>query len=226
MDDKCIIINVGRQIGAGGRNLAKMLADDFCATFYDKELLLLAARESGLSERVFEQNDERKGFLKSLLRLHSPLPGDSFYQAGLSQDELFKFQSDAIRKAAAEGPCVFVGRCADYVLRDMTRMVSVFVTAPLDYRVTQVVRRHECSEQEARRIIEKAESQRATYYNYYTGKRWGAAESYDLCIDASLLGLEATEHFVAQFVRQRFGLEGAAEMPSRPMVAENNANTL
>ena len=112
--DKRIIINVGRQLGSGGHIIAEMLAKDLNCKAYDRELLNLAAKESGFCERVFEQNDERKGFLRSLFQMHAPMIGDSsFYNNNLSQESLFKFQSDAIRKAADENSCVFVGRCAD-----------------------------------------------------------------------------------------------------------------
>lgn len=141
--DKKIIINVGRQIGSGGRVIAKMLAEEFGCKFYDKELLNLAAKESGFSEKFFEQNDERKGFLKSLFHVRVPLMGESnFYKDNFSQDSLYKFQSDAIKKVADEGSCVFVGRTADYVLRDYKNTVSVFITANIDQRIQAVCKRH------------------------------------------------------------------------------------
>ena len=116
---KHIIINVGRQVGAGGQEIGRMLAQDFEAKFYDRELLNLAAKESGFSEKFFKQNDEKKGFLRGLLNMQSPhLSGGNLYGSNFSQESLFKFQSDAIQKAATEGSCVFLGRCADYVLRD------------------------------------------------------------------------------------------------------------
>ena len=123
---------------------------------------------------------------------------------GLSQESLFQFQSDAIRKAAQEGSCVFVGRCADYVLRDYPNTVNIFITASMEYRVSQIMNKKHLDKQEARRFIEQKESKRAAYYNYYTGKKWGAAESYDLCIDSSILGLVETEKIIAEFIRKRF----------------------
>lgn len=201
-----IIINVGRQIGSGGRVVAKMLADDFGCKYYDRELLTLAAKESGFCEKFFEQNDEQKGFFQSLFHIHAPYVSDSnFYNNNFSQEGLFKLQSDAIRKAAEEGPCVFVGRCADYVLRDFPHVVNVFVTADLDDRIRKICQRKECDEATARKIINNGESDRATYYNYYTGKKWGDSSSYDLCVNSSRLGLEGTEHYIADFVRQVLG---------------------
>jgi cytidylate kinase len=204
---KHIIINIGRQLGSGGHDIGRMLALDFQAKYYDRELLNLAAKESGLSEKIFEQNDEKKGFFRGLLNLGSPhVSSGRVYNSGVSQESLFQFQSEAIKKAANEGSCVFVGRCADYVLRNLPNTVSVFVTASMDYRVQQIMNKRHLDEDAARKFIEQGESERATYYNYYTGKKWGAAESYDLCIDSSVLGLVETEKIIAQFIKKKFGV--------------------
>lgn len=204
---KHIIINIGRQLGSGGHDIGRMLALDFQAKYYDRELLNLAAKESGLSEKIFEQNDEKKGFFRGLLNLGSPhVSSGRVYNSGVSQESLFQFQSEAIKKAANEGSCVFVGRCADYVLRNLPNTVSVFVTASMDYRVRQIMNKRHLDEDAARKFIEQGESERSTYYNYYTGKKWGAAESYDLCIDSSVLGLVETEIIIAQFIKKKFGV--------------------
>ena len=202
-----MIINVGRQVGAGGQEIGRMLAQDFNAKFYDRELLNLAAKESGFSEKFFKQNDEKKGFIRGLFNVQSPhLTGSSMYGSNFSQESLFQFQSDAIRKAAEEGSCVFLGRCADYILRDFENVVNIFITASMDFRVGIVSKVKELDADHARKLIEQVESRRAQYYNYYTGKKWGAAESYDFCIDASILGLEETEKIIATYIRKRFGL--------------------
>ena len=207
MQVKHIIINVGRQLGSGGHDIARMLAMDFNAKYYDKEILNLAAKESGFSEKVFEQNDEQRGFFKTLLRQYVPFLSDSsFYTSNFSSDSLFKFQSDAIRKAAQQGSCVFVGRCADYVLRDFDNVVNVFISASMWFRVEQILNKQKVTPQEAKRIILQAEGKRAAYYNYYTGKKWGHAESYDLCVDSSILGMLETEKLIADFIRKKFGL--------------------
>jgi len=197
-----IIINVGRQLGSGGRTIGKMLAEEFGCKFYDREILNLAAKESGFSAEFFEQNDEQKGFLKSLFHMHVPHISDvSFYKSNFSQESLFQFQSDAIQKAAAEGSCVFVGRCADYILRDMPNVVNIFVTADIDWRAEQVMKEHACDKEAALKIIRHAESERSSFYNYYTGKRWGDSTSYDLCVNTCRLGIEGTAKFIAQFIR-------------------------
>lgn len=204
---KHIIINVGRQVGAGGQEIGRMLAKDFEAQYYDRELLNLAAKESGFSEKFFKQNDEKKGFLRGLFNVQAPhIIGGSLYGSNFSQEGLFQFQSDAIRKAASEGSCVFLGRCADYVLRDFENVVNVFITASIDFRVDIVSKVKELDAEHARKLIEHVERRRAEYYNYYTGKKWGAAESYDLCIDASILGIQATEKLIVDYIRKRLGI--------------------
>ena len=203
-----LIINIGRQVCAGGLEIGRLLAVEFQAKYYDRELLNLAAKESGFSEEFFKRSDERKGFLRSFL--HLPYGnngiGNSFYQSNFSQEGLFKFQSDAIIKAAQEGSCVFVGRCADYVLRDFPNTVNIFITASMQFRIDNMANKLGVSTEEARKVIEQGEKHRAEYYNYYTGKKWGASQSYDLCIDASILGLIETEKFIAEFIRKKLDM--------------------
>ena len=206
-DNKHIIICVGRQLGSGGHDIARMLALDFNAKYYDQELLNLAAKESGFSEKFFEANDEQRGIFRSLFHLHaSHLSDNNLYQNNFSQESLFKFQSDAIEKAANEGSCVFVGRCADYVLRNRDNVVNIFISASKRFRIEQIMAKQKLDFPAARKFMQQREAKRAAYYNYYTGKKWGAAESYDLCIDSSILGLQATEKLIADFIRKRFSL--------------------
>lgn len=203
MEDKNkIIINVGRQIGSGGGEIARILADKFGCRLLDKELLNLAAKESGFSEKFFEQNDEQRGFLKSLFHMHAPFVGDSnMYRNNFSEENLFLFQSEAIKKAASEGSCVFVGRAADYILRDEPNAISIFVTADIESRIENVSKRMGIDKNAARKFIDDKEDERSKYYNYYTGKKWGHASSYDLCVDSSILGIEQTAEFIANFIK-------------------------
>ena len=197
-----MIINVGRQLGSGGRTIASRLAERFNCRFYDRELLNLAAKESGFCEEFFERNDENKNFFKTIFHLHVPhLSDGNFYNNNLSQESLFKFQSDAIRKAAESGACVFVGRCADYVLRDRTDVVNIFVTANTEDRINRICGRDGLDEAEARKRISKGDSERSSYYNYYTGKKWGYSESYDLCVNSSVLGMSGTVDYISRFIR-------------------------
>ena len=140
MKTEHIIICVGRQLGSGGHDIARMLAMDFGAKYYDQEILNLAAKESGFSEKVFQMNDERKGFFRGLFNLGSPnVNSGNVYNSSISQENLFKFQSDAINHAADQGSCVFVGRCADYVLRERKNVVSVFISASKRFRIDQIM---------------------------------------------------------------------------------------
>ena len=206
MENKHIIINIGRQYGSGGRSVAKRLAEVFGCRYFDKEILDLAAKESGFAPELFRENDEKKNFLRSLFHMHAPMISDNnFYQNNISDESLFQFQCDAIRRAAEEGNCVFIGRCADYVLRDMADATSIFITADIDDRVRRVAERLGVDDDTARKIIGKKESNRSAFYNYYTGKRWGAAESYDLCVNTSRLGIEGTVEYIAEFIKKRMG---------------------
>lgn len=201
-DTNKIIINVGRQIGSGGGEIARILADKFGCRLLDKELLNLAAKESGFSEKFFEQNDEQRGFLKSLFHMHAPFVGDSnMYRNNFSEENLFLFQSEAIKKAASEGSCVFVGRAADYILRDEPNAISIFITADIESRIENVSKRMGIDKNAARKFIDDKEDERSKYYNYYTGKKWGHASSYDLCVDSSILGIEQTAEFIANFIK-------------------------
>lgn len=207
MEKQNNIVNIGRQLGSGGHIVAKMLAEKFGFQFYDREILNIAAKESGFDEKFFEQNDEHKGFLKALLQPQLPhISGSGFYTNKFSQDSLFQFQSDAIRKAANQNSCVFVGRCADYVLRDFANVINVFVTAPLEARIKRVSERRNCSNEEAKKFIVSKESERAAYYNFYTGKQWGNASSYDICINTDGIGMEETTEILAQYIHRRLKL--------------------
>lgn len=199
-----IIINIGRQFASGGRYISKKLCEDFGCKFFDKEILDLAAKESGFSPDVFKKSDEKKSFVHTLFHLHAPmLSDDNFYNNKFSEESLFKFQCDAIQKAASQGNCLFIGRCADYVLRDEPNTVSIFLAADMKDRISRTMERYNMDEESARKTISKKDNTRASYYNYYTGKKWGAAESYDLCINTSIFGLDETAKFIADFIRKR-----------------------
>lgn len=201
-----LIISVGRQLGSGGCEIAKKLAVDLGCKFYDRELINMAAERSGFNPKIFEQQDESHGTLKTLFGAFSGRLGrmfNEFYSNSMSQEELFQIQSEVIFKAAKTENCVFVGRCADYILRNKQGLFSVFITADDADRVRVVAERQKCSESEARRYIERCESQRAAYYNFYTSKKWGAAASYDLCVNSSMLGWEGTAELIESVIKQK-----------------------
>ena len=205
MEDN-VLITVGRQIGSGGLQVAKLVAAELGIDVYDKNLLMIAARESGLAPEVFATKDEKPGALgrfARMLGIRGPVYGEA-YSGGsvMSEDELFALQSDVIRDIAARGSGVFVGRAADYVLRDNPRLMSVFITADPDYRIARVMERENLSEQEAERYITEADRKRANWYNYYTFKKWGDGASYDICLNTSRFGLEGTAALIVQMYRQ------------------------
>lgn len=205
---KNIIITIGRQVGSGGHVIGKLLSKELGFQFYDKEILDLAAKESGFNKKVFEENDECKGSYHTYFHARVPIPDvETFYKPEFSMDNIYNFQSIAIRKAAEENNCVFVGRTADYVLRNHPNKVSFFITANEDSRIKAVEKRLNVSREKAKKFIEDKEEERASYYNYYTGKKWGATTSYDLCINSSVLGIEETKKFLAYFVKMKFQLE-------------------
>lgn len=204
---KHIIINVGRQLGSGGRIIGSRIAEDFNIKFYDKELLDLAAKESGFNIKFFERNNEHKGFLKILSGPFAPLFGNSNpYGNQLSEESLFEFQSDAIRKAANEHSCVFVGRCADYILRDYPNCANIFITADMPDRIKRLCEMMGISEKEAEKKCLEGDRKRAEYYNYYSAKTWGAAASYDLCINSSTVGIDNTTDIIENFIAQKLKL--------------------
>lgn len=206
MDNK-IILTIGRQFGSGGREIGKRLAEELGIGFYDKELITVAARESGLCEDVFERADERasSGLAYAFTMGYSSFMGGMFtpYNEILSNDGLFKIQSDAIRKLAESESCVLVGRCADYILRDDPACLSIFIHSSLESRLQNIVERQGITVEEAKNLMEKTDKSRAAYYNYYTNKTWGMSSSYNLSIDVSILGMDETVDFIKCFVERR-----------------------
>lgn len=207
MKDK-YVITIGRQLGSGGREAGRKLAELLNIAFYDKELIRIASKESGLNERFFEKADEKKRFslFWGLFGMHSPQTQELYSGYYLSDETLFKIQSDVIRSLAAKRSCLFVGRCADYILKDYPRLLSIFLSADLNDRIKRVMEIHKIPEKDARDLIGKTDKQRSSYYNYFSGKSWSSAETYHLCINTSVLRIDETVSFIRQFVVKRFGL--------------------
>uniref|UniRef100_UPI004026BF18 AAA family ATPase n=1 Tax=Alloprevotella sp. TaxID=1872471 RepID=UPI004026BF18 len=202
------IINIGRSLGSGGRAIGHILAKEFDIAYYDREILNLAAKESGFCPEVFERSDEKNRFLRTLGNIIPFFGGGStYYNNELSNENLFRLQSEAIRKAAADHSCIFIGRCADYVLRDFPRCVNVFITADMADRISSVVKRNGCTENEARSIIERGDKERADFYNFYSSGTWGAASTYHLCINSSVLGIDRTAEYIKQFIIDKLGFK-------------------
>lgn len=206
------VINIGRQLGSGGRTVGEIIARRLNIRLYDKELINLAAEQSGLCPEFFEKADEKesRGVISTLIGyLRAPFAGDdSRVVSVLSNDALFKIQSDVIREVAAREPAVFVGRCADYILRDHPRCVNVFVTAHDSDRCERICRRQGCTPEEARVLMERIDGRRASYYNYYSSRTWGVASTYHLCVNSSLLGDEGTADFILEFAARKLNVFG------------------
>lgn len=197
-------INIGRQLGSGGKLIGQMLAKELNIPIYDRTLIDMAAKESGFCKEIFEKKDEETGFLSKLFNIHMPYTSDSFYGNQLSDEALFQIQSDVIRHLSEKGSCIFVGRCADYILRNEARVINIFITADTTDRIARIRERHpELNEEQAHTFMQKADHKRASYYNYYSDSTWGKAKSYHLCINSSILGLEGTMQFIKSFIKER-----------------------
>lgn len=195
--DKKFVITIGRQLGAGGRQLAEELGRRLGVPVYNREIIDEAAKHSGLAAELFEKADEHES---NLTPLGSGIWGfGSMTSPGyINNDTLFGIQSQTIESLADRSSCIIVGRCADYVLRERERVLSVFVTAPLEERVARLCSSCDKDEKECRNWIATTERRRSSYYNYYSFKTWGAAESYDLCLDSSKLGIEGCADVVLE----------------------------
>jgi len=201
MNEK-FVINIGRQLGSGGRQIGEKLAAQFGIGFYDKELINIASKESGLGKEFFEKADEKQShsIIGGLLGLRTNISNEVYVNNYLSNETFFKIQSDVIRDLAEEKSCVFVGRCADYILRDHPRSVNVFITADTKDREKRVARDKNITLEKAHDVIEKTDKKRAEYYNYFSNKVWGAAGSYHLCINSSVLGIDETVAYIHRFI--------------------------
>lgn len=203
------VITVGRSFGSGGRALGRLIADKLGIAFYDKELLFKAAEKAGMSPEYFERNDERAPrFFSGLFSFNHGYNPMAYYAgpSSISSDSIYQAQCDFIHEIADRGPCVIVGRSADYVLRDVENVVNIFVHAPIKNCVRRILDRADSlTADDARNLAERTNKARAAFYNFYTDKRWGAASSYDLTIDSSLMSIDETADFVIEYLLRRLG---------------------
>lgn len=197
------VITIGRQFGSGGREIGEKLAARFGIQCYDKELLTRAAKESGFCEEMLTNHDERptNSFLYNLVMdtYSFGYNTSAFVDMPISQ-KVFLAQFDTIKKIASEGPCVIVGRCADYALSDFKNSIHLFIYADEEAKVSRISKKYNVSEAKAKDMIIKKDKQRQSYYNYYSSKKWGRADSYDFCIDSSLLGIDGTVRLISQCI--------------------------
>lgn len=201
-----LVITIGRQCGSGGRDVGKKLAEKMGVNFYDKELLALAAKNSGLCEELFETHDEKptNSFLYSLVMdTYSLGYSNSAYVDMPINHKVFLAQFDTIKKLADEESCVIVGRCADYALADYPNRVSVFMTADEKDKIDRISDLYQVDSRKAKDIIIKIDKKRSSYYNYYASKKWGDARSYDLCINTSALGEDGAVDMILEFAKAK-----------------------
>ncbi len=202
------VITIGRQLGSGGKQIGEMLASQLKISCYDKELIQIASKESGLGKEFFEQADEKSAFslIGGFFGL-SPYEGGSYTNNYLCNETLFKIQSDVIRELAEQQSCIFVGRCADYILREHPHCLNVFISADIEDRIRRIAEQQNLTEDKAKALIEQTDKKRAGYYNYYSNKVWGMATSYDLCINSSSFGMDETVACIIHFAQKKFDLK-------------------
>lgn len=198
------IITIGREFGSAGREIGYKVAETFDIKLYDKEMLARAAKESGICEEIFHSHDEKptNSFLYSLVMdTYSMGYSGSTYTDMPINHKVFLAQFDAIKKIADEGPCILVGRCADYALESYKNVVSVFIHAGMQARIRRIARIYNLTDAKAKDMIVKTDKKRASCYNYYTNKKWSDAESYELCLTSSELGINGTAKAIIDYVK-------------------------
>lgn len=196
------LITIGRQFGSGGREIAKQLAQKLGFSYYDKELLVKAAENSGLAASFLESMDERQAspFFYSLLATSDGFMWNDQYIS--TEVMAYQAQHDTILKIAHEEDCVIVGRCADYILKEEPRLIRVFICANMEDRIHHVMERDSLNEKEARKKIREMDKSRGAYYNFNTDQKWSDASNYDLCINTSRTGVDTTVDLIIDFMHK------------------------
>lgn len=206
MKKEHIAVNIGRQFGSGGYLIGEKLSKALNFSFYDKELISIASRQSGLGKEFFEEADEKTNYsiFGSFLGMRSNFIMDYYSTNYLNNETLFRIQSDVIRELADKHSCIFVGRCADYILREKKEILNIFITADLEDRIKRVKERQDIQDQDPEELLKKIDKKRSKYYNYYTNKIWGNAASYHLCINSSLLDIDETVSYIIDLLKKKF----------------------
>ncbi len=197
------VITISRQYGSGGREIGSKLAKELNIPFYDNELITRAAKESGFAEAAFH-NAESKASNSLLYSIAMGMNSYGNQELGFSHlsldDRIYLAQSDVIRKVAAEGPCVIVGRCADYILKEIGNVINVFIWADLDFRVDRAIHIDHMDQNKIEDNILKIDKRRANYYNYHASEKWGRAENYHLSLKSSLIGIDGCVELIKRYV--------------------------
>lgn len=197
------IITISRQYGSGGREIGEKLAKKLGIPFYDNELITRAAKESGFAIAAFE-NAEKKATNSLLYSIAMGMNAYGNQDLGFTHlsldDQIYLAQSNVIRKVAAEGPCVIVGRCADYILKDLSDVVNIYIWADLSFRKERAVSLYHLPENKAEDEILKMDKRRANYYNYHASEKWGRAENYHLSIKSDYVGIDNAVDLITDFL--------------------------
>lgn len=200
------IIVIGRSFGAGGRAIGRCLSQRLSIPVYDNELLKESAQEFGFSSEIFIRADEKKPSLFKRLVTQAYGVQETFQAETLSTESIYEAQSLMIRAIASRGPCIIIGRTADYILRDFPGLTSIFVHAPLSFRAIKIVDRGDAAtDVEAIELAKQKDRQRHDYYNYFTGRHWGVASNYDLTLDSSLLPADDCAEIISLYIGKREG---------------------
>ncbi len=203
-----VVITIARQYGSGGKTVGKMLAGELGIPWYSRDILKMASDESGISEQLFTQFDEK---LKSGLfkRILSPdiytgelIPPES--SDFVSAKNLFNYQAEVIKRLAKTQSCVIIGRAADFVLKDYPNVVSVFVHGSEEFNLARAMEQNSMTEEEMKKFIAKTDKYRAEFYKHYTGREWTDARNYDLCLNSSKLGFEKCVEEIRAYIKVRF----------------------
>ncbi|WP_313345801.1 cytidylate kinase-like family protein [Lacrimispora sp.] len=200
------VITIGRQCGSSGKIIGQKLAEELGIKCYDKELLALASKNSGLSEELFESHDEKptSSFLYSLVMdTYSLGFTTSGYMDMPINHKLFLAQFETIKELAMNEPCIIVGRCADYALSDYPNLISVFISAKDEDKIKSLKELYQIDDAKAKDLMVKTDKQRSSYYNYYSNKKWGDVRSYDLCVDRSSVGVDGAVKVIKCFIEEK-----------------------
>lgn len=198
------VITIGRQFGSGGHEVAKKLSELLGIKYYDKNIIELASEKSGISKQIFENSDEKhNSFLYSLSMAHySSFVSHNYLNDIITNDKIFLIQSNIIKDIAQKESCIFVGRCADYILSDHPNKLSVFIQAGQNPKVKRVMESMDLKQSAAETLIKKTDKSRAAFYNFYSNNTWGVADTYDICINTDKFGIEGAAKLIQNHVEQ------------------------
>ncbi len=197
------VITISREFGSGGREIGKKLSEKLDIPFYDKELLELASKESGICRELFDRNDEAytNSFLYSLVMGSYPVGSDGRISPEMPMNQrIFLAQFETIKNIAQQGPCVIVGRCADYVLKGEKNVINFFITGNTAEKKRRILERYDIEKNKVEDFIKKTDKRRASYYNYYTDMKWGEARNFDLCINTSKTGIDGAVEIMRSYI--------------------------